>query len=773
MFEAMFAVLFALCTSTLVAEDPASGQFSGRVVADDGQPAEGITVHIIPVKNGRMAARYSVQTTETAVDGTFRFDNVDGSAVRAWAEQGEMTSAEKRWGSTFKLDSDKPITLKLRRGCGFDVTVQEAKSGKPIEGAEIAFVWTDVKRSFRTNADGNAKIVGLAADDWDFLVKRAGLATVHRRVPAPQPGSTSKLVFGMSPGGSITGFVRDGEGKVVPGARLYAGLQGISMSRVTDGRTDKEGRFKLTGLPIGTPLEISVSAPECNSTRTNLSLRSDLPELTRDLPISRIKYAGDGYFLVVNEDGDAVSGATLVNRGRSSSNTRKQVTKEDGRADLSKLYRRYDGVRVVAQAEGFIPQRVEVDLKASAESPQKVTLKPGKAVRGRVVDANEKPVSGVRIYYNEGEHGELLGGRVVTDKSGEFEITGLPDDSTYTVYTPAGFAPIDDQKLPLGGDEPFVIRMQLESVLRVRAIDSKTGKTIPEFNVRLGFCRDRRPGDPQVSGISATLTQQGMDVLGDKKEFRLGKLAEGSPYAITVTAEGYEPQTLARVVAVRADKAKKPVDVRLKMDTAPRSTISGRIIVGSKPAVGVTVHLIVGRVKPDGRNWPGYNWSNISRGYTRRDRDCLYYASATTRRSGKFEFANAKLGPWVEIFHTGGNAAPTRYPDLRDQALERLLLKADSPASITVTVDMKKFPDGSGLTLSDRSQQRRPNFSALDYKSLELRDGKATSKHLPPGSYSLTLQGKRTPEGRGGGFRVSSLKTIEVELKPGENKFEF
>ena len=140
--------------------------------------------------------------------------------------------------------------------------------------------------------------------------------------------------------------------------------------------------------------------------------------------------------------------------------------------------------------------------------------------------------------------------------------------------------------------------MQLAAVVRVRAVDEKTGEPIPEFNVRVQNSRDRQQGDPWGS-FSTSYTEQGVNIMGDKKEFTMESLAEGTPLKVTVSAKGFQSTVLPRVLAVRSDKAEL-IDVPLKKDS-PQSyqKIGGTIIKSDgTPVVAAVVKLIVGSVDP-------------------------------------------------------------------------------------------------------------------------------------------------------------------------------
>jgi hypothetical protein len=454
---------------------------------------------------------------------------------------------------------------------------------------------------------------------------------------------------------------------------------------------------------------------------------------------------------------------------------------------LVNLFSSYSGHRVFVRAPGFVPQQIDVD-PGPADDPSEVslTLQPGKTLHGQVLTPEGKPAAKVRVYYNEGEHPWTLGGRVDTDAEGKFEIDGLPEQSTLTVYTPSDYAPITDMPVTAGTDEPLTITMRLAAVLRVRAIDDHSGKPIPEFNVRVRNSPDRQQGEPWGS-FSTAYSEQGINILGEKKEFTMEHLVEGTPLMMTVSAKGYLPVIQKRVLAVRSDRAKL-LDVPL----APDSPDNYEIVAGTlsdaegKPVRGAIVKLIVGDVNPvseaartrgaSSDQWRFYHWDTIETGDVARSEHCLQFLSTATDANGRFQFDRvAKRGSWIELIHLRGNVAPARFPDLRGlygESISDLRLGATRASSVRLTIDRQKWPGAHSVSLELPYYSQYPDCLKQPFSSerqtLDPNVNEVKFSGLPGGHYRVTVMAKPVDVGNGG-FRTVPLGSYFVDVPAGEN----
>lgn len=763
---------------------------SGRVMSPDGQePATEGTVYLL--KNPVDYFTLPTKPLKAAVSGKgeFIFVNVEPAGYRIWAETNSLTSLKKKLGGQ-RVDvetkkASKPVTLVLHDACNFEVTVRSTATGSPVANAEITFGWTDIVRSYRTDAQGIARIGGLAANEWYFVIRADQYATSFKKIPSQPLGSTTPLTFDLQASGKVFGVVTTPDGVPVANAGVSASLVGPAMTpNLNRTQTDSAGKYELTNLPLNKRVRVSCSANEHEGDRQEIAVSKEARTLRYDFTLTPREYAGDALFTVVDEDGKVISAATLINQGNSSANVREGITNEMGECRLQKLYDGHRGVTVVAKAEGYVAQRVTVK-PGTTESPalQTIRLQRGKRLLGRLLKPDRSPAVGVRVYYNQGEHGELEGGRVETNRNGLFEINGLPEKSLFTVYTPKGFAPIKDIPLPIGRSDSVDVVMQPEGVLVVQAVDAATGAPIPEYNVRVGFSRDRRTGDPTGSWMASSLSNPGQNILGATKQFRHGGFQPGFPLQVTVSAVGYERKVFPRIEAI-AEADGKPLIAKLRR-TVPSSLIkvAGRLLNDSgKPVEGAHVRLVVGSEDPfqPKSEWKFYRWDSLIRGDVAKTPQCLQFLSTTTDSTGRFTFDDVKDAPWLEIFHTSNDLAPTRHLDLRETSkqLSNLELLAISGGSVQIDFDVNAWPEAEEVQIYSAAQIHRSGNRIIAFGSTQgqIRPDSRDMEFakLPPGNYTATITGKRIYNERGSfnrprlhsmPFQVESGRTTTVKFK--------
>ena len=441
---------------------------------------------------------------------------------------------------------------------------------------------------------------------------------------------------------------------------------------------------------------------------------------------------------------------------------------------------------VFVRADGFITQKTTVS-SGTPQNPSEaeVRLRRGKTLRGLVTDPDGNPGKDIRVYYNEGEHPWTVGGRVETDTNGEFVIHGLPNKSTLTVYTPRPYAPIRDLPVDIAAMEHITIKMELDSIIKLRAFDEQTGKPIPEFNVKVRNSSDRQDGGPWGS-FSTAFSEQGIHVMGRKTEFLMDGLEGDTPLQVTISAKGYKTHVLPRVLAIRRDRA-ECLEVMLPIDSPEDyETIAGTLtFADGTPVAGAAINLVVGKVNPlseaarergaSSDNWRFYHWDLIEGGDIAREDPCLQFLQSATDEYGKFRFDKVRRdGVWIELFHQGGDAAPQRFPNLRQQFPDSLLqlgLTAVRPASLTLFVNRKRWPTAESVQLDKPYFTEFPDcietaFSSVT-RTIDPKMNDVKFSDLPAGSFRVTVEGAPTPAGNGG-IRTTTLGSYLIEIPEGE-----
>ncbi len=787
------AVLSA-ANAGLVAQTPLStgSPVRGSVKLPDGQPAGDATVYLLKAADGSYALPTHPKKSITDADGNFSFESVSPSDYQIWAETSDQTSLEmKLRGTRIRVSDPLPteaseVTLSLHPGCGYDVAVHDAKSSAPIASAVISFGWTDIEREYKTGEDGVSRIRNLAMDDWYFVVRADGYATEFFKTSKQQLGTVLPLRFDLNPGGSIQGVVQDSDGKLVSDAKVSISAADISMSpeyvRIV---TNDVGEFSAEGLPIGRPLRLSARKDGYEWVTKTAGVIGTAEPTRVEMVIQKRSYGGDVIVKVLDSNEQPIESATLFNRGNSSSDTRESVTDKTGVGKIQNVFNAYSGCAIVVKAVGYIPQRIPVE-PGTIEKPAEIIarLQEGKTLRGRVVKPDETPAPRLRVYYNGGEMGfNDLGGQVTTDDDGRFEIRGLPETSSLTVYVPQEFAPIRSMSVSVGEQEELTIAMQSAAVIRVRAVDAETLSPIAEFNVKIGSCEDRRPGDPNIGGIPTSLIEDGVNVQGTQTEYRLEGQLPGAPYKVVVSAVGYESATVPRVEAQTADIS-KVLDVPLKKSRpGDYQAVAGRLIdADGQPIVGASVRLLLGSEIPipatgqqQMSGWSFYHWDLLRRDDIENRDKCVQLLKTVSDGDGRFEFKAVKKDtPWMELFYFGENLMSQRYSNLRefsDADLADLTAQAEKPASITIDIDRKRFANAHTVSVEAADYITGMNAIKLAFSSDSKEisdDGAITFDNLPAGNYTVRLSEKPQPSADGF-IMVKGIMHKDVTVEIGDD----
>lgn len=555
------------------------------VVMSEGAPAANVDVHLLR-KPKEHFYRLPVRTQKVKTDarGRYVFADVAAGQYKVWAETSKFTSLKKKLGGEpIKVPGAKaevavePITL--HEGCNYHVKILSANTGKPLPTGRVWFGWADLEREYHAGDDGVVNIGGLPPSDWYFIVTADGHEIQFLKTPAQSMGALTELEFKLKPGGAISGVVQTDEGE--PVANVKVGVR-LERGGMTPGygsvESDQQGRFRLDNIPLGTPLQISARKDDYVSSSQRVVLPAGEPEFSTSMICNPRPYGGDCIMTIVNQQGQPIENVEVTNPGNSTATNRVVKSDTKGIALLQNLYTSFSGTRAFVRARGFVTQEVQMK-PGTRESPSKitVTMQAGKTMRGFVLTQEGRPLPNVRVYYNQGEHPWTTGGRVSTDEQGEFEIDGLETQATLTVYSPKGFAPIRDMPITVDEVKPLTIKLQSMSVIRIRAIDQATGKPIPEFNVRVRASRIREDGEPRGS-FSTSYSQEGVNILGTQTEFKMEGLEAGTPLQAIVSAKGYQPKTVPRIVAVNHREA--PLnDIELQLDKAENyQKVSGRLV---------------------------------------------------------------------------------------------------------------------------------------------------------------------------------------------------
>jgi protocatechuate 3,4-dioxygenase beta subunit len=261
-----------------------TGGVAGRVIGPEGTAVSGAKVTVRPKEEGFMGRMgpfggdplgLAPSPVLTAADGTFRVAGVGaGENLVAEAQHPAFVDATSAPFTLAQGGSQEGVEVALGAGALLQGRVT-AKDGSPVSGAMVRAIGREgaaggmfgrgapPEWAFRsatpafTDAEGTYTLKGIPPGKAAVRAEMAGFVPSVQDGVAATAGATATADFVLSPGLTITGFVRDAQGGPVEGARVSAsapgdrggggGFAGGSSMAVTG----SDGAFKLQDLAEG------------------------------------------------------------------------------------------------------------------------------------------------------------------------------------------------------------------------------------------------------------------------------------------------------------------------------------------------------------------------------------------------------------------------------------------------------------------------------------------------------------------------------------------
>ncbi len=717
----------------------------GRVVmAGDGSPVAGAEVRLLiwrPMGLGRKTAGLDEKTATTNEKGQFEFKELGkGRFILAAYYQNLASRTKLHIGYEAKAGEDS-IVLKLRKAPSLKVKVVARADAKPIKGATVSLVWTDVKRDHLTDADGEVLINGLTSEVWTIEACAKGFAVDKQALNLSGTG-TASVTAKLAPGVELFGVVCDEAGKGLPEVGIDVFPSGLNGGQIAYMKTDADGKYRFEYLPIA-GFTLMLQKEGYAESRPDVAITAAAggrQEL--NLTLHRRPDGGSVRGTVVDKDGKPVAGASVVNRGGSSDELHKTMTDAQGRYRLDDVYH-----NLFIKAKRFAPQHLEFK-PGDREHPAEVnvTLSAGHRIRGRVVNEQGQALAGVQVVYAHGNGfpGIDFGGGTTTDAEGHFEFDSLPAEPPFALNK-EGYSPMEDVKLPLDGEKEVVVAMRGAGVIRGRVVDDKTGTPLSTFVVHARGIRGEK-----------FATRDGT--------FRIGELVRDATLQVMVEADGYDRSVVRRVVAV-ADSEAKPVEFRLApIDASSLLTIAGRLVdERARPRAGAELGLIVASKRPFPRDQFPFTWPMIHSGQIESKDLVLQFLTAITDSDGRFRFTQVRAGGDIELAYWGEGVSQNRREHIERLSPKEqgdLTIISKTPGVVRGAIDRKAYPAVSEIMLSAYLDSEVGRAS-LGNNSYEMRN-------VPAGRYELQVYGPIRPSGRGDGKNAwDVLKRIPIEVKSG------
>lgn len=407
-----------------------------------------------------------------------------------------------------------PLAVRLpARPARMSGSTVEDGSRRPLAGVLVwpsedpaAFAVTDAKGAYAIQASADSLRVDAAA---------AGYLPVQQ----PVAGGAGPTLL-MKPAAMVSGTVVDEAGRAVADAVLRGVAEGRPGPRMPGrgrsaesplARSGAEGRFQLRLVP-GQPLTLTVTHPDFVTAKVPLG---EIPPRMNRTGLQVVLQKGLSSFgKVVDAEGRPIAGAQVslypdtgqkdlfVSPFQQPPEASPPVaTDAQGRFTIEHLEPgRFD---LQAEARGFAPTRVpgiQLAKDQGAVDLGTVTLAPGVALEGRVVDPQDRPVAGAQVRVHS--LSPLLQGRdrtleeepILSAADGSFSLSDLPRGESLMVFVDkTGYvtASLDNVEVPM----PEPLRVVLKPGSKV------SGRVVNEA------------GEP-VAGAAVSLTQISTQLVG-------------------------------------------------------------------------------------------------------------------------------------------------------------------------------------------------------------------------------------------------------------------
>ncbi len=521
---------------------------SGVVVDDAGAPVAGAAVLFASASDWSAAANPRFDAATSDARGRFRFDALPRGTFRFTARLApsapgtsglvELDGRTERTGVEIRLAPGAAVAGRVVDGAGRAVPNATVRVAVAASSARF-------ERPRETFADdsGAFELTGLPRKALNVVALHETGNSEPVAVDMTDAERRDDLEIVVDVTGAIAGIVVDGEGDPIEGAQVVAFPDVRKGAELSGGAfrlfglptelTDAGGRFELRGLRGG-PFALAASRP--GSDRSDAFLRDPTTARVGDANVRIVlETPGSVRGVVAFADGTAPEAFTVSAGGFGAG---KPFSSKDGSFELTDLPPRTYTLTV--RGVGFDPVR-KTDIAvgpSEAVDVGTITVTEGRAIAGRVVDANGQPVenakviSGRMLFANgttatsPARFGPPGRGRVrtaVTDETGTFRLSGVGTGRLNLI------AEHDD----LGRSTTLGVPASTESVVGVEI-------ALQPFGAIEGLVRIN--GDPadgflvNAQSQDATGTMFGVSA-GDDGRYRFDRMAPGT-YRVSALTGG-------------------------------------------------------------------------------------------------------------------------------------------------------------------------------------------------------------------------------------------
>jgi protocatechuate 3,4-dioxygenase beta subunit len=404
--------------------EPAGG-VEGKILAGEaGEKPPTAQIHVLPNGPG-MIALGSRPADKSEPDGTFRLNNLLAGSYRLQAIFGTNTPAD--WvAETVSItvesgQTTQGVQITAIRGGFMEITVRSSKGGEPIDDVGIN-AYREGYPSGVASASNGVALLRLPPGDYQVGAYKEGWQQANAS-GSVEAGKTNQVEMELAPPQKLAGIVHSPDGQ--PAANLMVQIVGDYAMQQASLKTGPDGRFEMAWSSQRNPGNNMTPCVLIRDPEHNLAVAQDLDEDSEKLDL-RLAPAVS-FATRVECDGKPVTNATAAlvfwagNSGMHL-NGLSSRTNLPGQIEVMALPlgRRY-GLQVSANGYGS----KYVDLAQSAHQANRVELDPVELKRadrklaGKLVDTDDKPVSGTRVQVNgDGQPNA----NVVTDRDGRFSF---------------------------------------------------------------------------------------------------------------------------------------------------------------------------------------------------------------------------------------------------------------------------------------------------------------------------------------------------------------
>lgn len=408
----------------------------GTVVGPDRKPIGGARVLLWPDGKGDWT-----EETRTDAAGAFRL------MPRGTAPKYRLRVDADGLAAHVGEAGGAPLRIALAKGVAIEGTVYDARTRKPVEGAEVT-THPDYPTQYApsgdhdsgrvkatTDASGRYRLLGLGADRFTVTASGPGLSQADRATAAPATG----IDFFLEPGATVSGRVLNEDGGPAERAVVTAEALVFPFRVLRSAPTDVAGRFRLPGLPPDR-YRLVASAPGAGPGLLEEMALEEGESKVVDLRLTRaVEIIGR----LVDAEGGLLPGHVRVRRVAghdltwSSALSPVAEVGEDGRFTLHQKLGAGE-YTLSAQARGFADKDVDLRI-AEGETTHDVgdvVFDLGRTIRGRVVNHRGQPIPNAQI----STHIKGAGTSTQTQPDGSFRLAGLPEGRCSVRATARGFA---------------------------------------------------------------------------------------------------------------------------------------------------------------------------------------------------------------------------------------------------------------------------------------------------------------------------------------------